>query len=51
MRQHKSQKIVIHSCVLIKSESANILSTFPLVVEEVKSAAMVEFRKRKDRRM
>jgi hypothetical protein len=37
--------MIAHLYELTESEFAHILSTFPLVVEEVKSAAMEEFRK------
>jgi hypothetical protein len=37
--------MIAHLYDLTESEFAHILSTFPLVAEEVKSAAMAEFRK------
>jgi len=39
--------MIAHLHGLTESEFARILSTFPLVAQEVKSAAMEEFRKRK----
>ena len=39
--------MIAHLYGLTESEFAHILSTFPLVAEEVKSAAMEEFQKRK----
>jgi hypothetical protein len=37
--------MIAHLYGLTEAEFAHILSTFPLVGEEVKSAAMVEFKK------
>lgn len=48
MKQNMLKKMVAHLCNLIESEFTHLLSTFPLVGEDVKSTAVEEFKKMKD---